>query len=352
MSEILIGQPATPHVTLSRLLLAPLRAMRQSSRAAAYADFTARPWGAVTVALLYSTWLDIASFEVQRLFATGNLPAWNQAMSVRGTAVAWLFALGVNALLLSAYGITVRFALRRVLRENIPTESAPMGVPPGVWLSLAWAAPVILLASLVSAALLAQPWLPALAAIGKAGLNVMAVIEYVVPLYMVRALYGIQHRSAAGRKLSLIMLTPVILLALVGIVLAIAFGLYKIHHPAAAVASASVQATNCNGRGPMLMPFGSREFGATVLGPVSQSEAMAIIQNGQRRVNGLLDPEYLNSPRVAIHQASAPQGLNVMAVVPKGMDLTPSQHVVFTMGYADPVRPCFYLPNRIKMVIQ
>ena len=342
--------PNTPPVPLARLLLAPLRAMRRSSRESAYADFTARPWGAVAVTLWYNAWLGVASLVVrQHLLITHKLPAGHgYNLSIKGIAIAWLFYFGANAVLLPAYGILVRFGLRRVLRESMPDETAPLGVPPGVWLSLAWSAPMVLLGLLVCAAMVVQPWLPALGVFGKSGFTTLGIIGYIVPLYMVRTLYGIRHRSAAGIKLSLIVVTPAILLALVGIVLAIAFGFHKIHGQAANAVLTRSQDMNCNGHGPMLMPSAPQDFGATVIGPVSQNEAMAVIQNGQRHANGLLDPEYLYIQRVALHPDVAQPGSNTLAVIPSGLGVTIGQHVVYRTGYADPDRACHYFPNMIK----
>ena len=107
---------------------------------------------------------------------------------------------------------------------------------------------------------------------------------------------------------------------------------------------------NCNGRGPMRAPSSSREFGGVVIAPATSAETRASVTQGQQRMNGEIDQEYLNSPRVVIHPDAAPQGLNALAVIPSGLGITIGQHVVYRTGYADPDRACHYFPNLIEKV--
>ena len=105
---------------------------------------------------------------------------------------------------------------------------------------------------------------------------------------------------------------------------------------------------NCNGRGPMLAPSSTHEFGAVVIAPATPADTRASVVQGQQRMNGEIDPEYLNSPRVVIHPDAASPGINALAVIPSGLGIDIGQHVVYRTGYADPDRACHYLPNLIE----
>ena len=104
---------------------------------------------------------------------------------------------------------------------------------------------------------------------------------------------------------------------------------------------------NCNGRGPMRVPPSSREFGGVVVAPATPADTRASVVQGQQRMNGEIDPEYLNSQRVVIHPDAASPGINALAVIPSGLGINIGQHVVYRTGYADPDRACHYLPNMI-----
>lgn len=334
----------------ARLMLAPLRAMTRVGRDAAYADFTAQPWAGVLVAIWYNASLGLISFLLQ-MRLVGSVAIWHHyTVSVTGSAIIWLSYFLMNVLLLPLYGILVGYGLRRVMGADMPVESVKLGVPLGVWLSLAWSAPILGLVTLLFGAMVVQPWLPSLGVFGRAGFHSLAVVGYIVPLYMVRIVYGIPHRSAAGRRLSLIVVSPAILVAILGIVLAIAFGMHQTHQRenVTGLAADPSVTTSCNELGPMQMPLAPRPFGATVIGAVPPSAASAAIDQGQRHVNGQIDQDYYNSPRVAVHPDAAPFGVTVMAVVPVGMRVIPGQHIIYTTGYADPKQPCHYLPNFVK----
>ena len=430
MSEANLEAPDMKPVTLARLLLAPLRAWTSRGRDAAYVDFAARPWSAVLVTLLYCSSLGLINFLLNHYVRTGDFAiSHTQTSSVFLIVIIWLLYFGISAVVLPLYGSLVRFGLHKVMGGGMPVEKAPLGAPTGVWLSLAWAAPMLCLALLLCGAMVVQPWLPVLVSVGKAGLGTLGFVAYVIPLQNARMIYGIPLRGTTGRRLSLIMLTPPILIAVVGMVLAIALGLQQKHkqmattmpnlssskvgmpaapaqgqqhvngqidpdylysprvavHPdvapygtkimavvpkkhkqmettmpnlspskvdmsAAPAQEQNQAAMNCNGRGPMLMPLAPQELGASVIGVVSSSEALAAIEQGQQHVNGQIDPDYLYSPRVALHPDAAPYGTNIMAVVPTGMTVTPGQHISYTTGYADSNRPCFYFPNLVKNV--
>ena len=103
--------------------------------------------------------------------------------------------------------------------------------------------------------------------------------------------------------------------------------------------------TYCNGRGPMLAPLEPREYGAVVIRNATQAEGLDAIARGQQRYNGSLDPAYLLSSRVIAHPDMAHVGMNVMAVIPKGMVLKPGQHIVYATSFAIPGYACHYFPN-------
>ena len=248
-----IIQSAIRPVTLLRLLLAPLRAMGRAGCDAAHADFAARPWSAVLVTLGYYASLSLIDFLLNRYFSGGSFAIWySQTASSIGIVFIWLFYFALGAVSLPLYGILVRFGLRRALGADLPVEPAPLGTPAGVWLSLAWAVPILFLLLLLDDALLLQPWLPVLHAVSRGAIGVAGIVAWMIPLYKMRAIYGIAQYSAASKRLSLVVLTPPVLIAIVAIVLAIGSSAHWKHEqPVTAnyVPSASRAVLTCNGRG-------------------------------------------------------------------------------------------------------
>jgi len=381
-----MSQNTNENTTIASLILAPLRAMKRGGMEAVRAEFSARPWAGVWVVMGYYASFGLISLLAWHYLKTGRLnPGQGLAAGIVGSVIAWLAYLALNMVLLPLYGWLIRYGLRRVLGAAMPQEPCPLGVPVGVWLGLAFTAPILCLLPLLYVAMGVQPWLPDLGTLVQSGFKTLGIVAYVIPLVGVRMIYRIPPRSAAWRRLGVIVVGPWIALALVGVVVAIVLGLHQKHDRIEIEAANSISSTsrttpesstpvgvyaapmvqqskntslpdqyhatlNCNGRGPMRVPLAPKEFGAAVIGVVSSSDALAAIKQGQQRVNGQLDPDYRNSPRVAVHPDKAPYGTNAMAVVPTGMTVTPGQHIVYTTGYADPNYPCHYFPNLVERV--
>ncbi|MHB8166864.1 MAG: hypothetical protein ACYDDT_08855 [Sulfuricella sp.] len=372
-----MSQIANEPVTIARLMLAPLQALTNGGRDAARADFSARPWAGAVVSLWYSASMCLIGYLVMHYIKTGKLDIWHSPVAaVSGVVVVWLLYFALNVVILPLYGWLVRYGLRRVLGADMPQEPHPMGVPTGVWLGFAWTAPMLFLALLLYAVMVVQPWFPGLSAFAKSALGTLDALSYFFPLFAIRRIYRLPQSGPAYRRLGIIMMGPPILIAIVGIAVAIVLGAH--HRRERTEAANSISSTNwtttesgtpvvqqnknaaasdqnqsilnCNGRGPMLVPQAPKELGATVIGVVSPANALASIEQGQQRVNGQLDPDYLYSPRVAVHPDKAPYGTNAMAVVPKGMTVTSGQHIVYRTGYADPNYPCHYFPNLVERV--
>lgn len=367
---------------MSSLILAPWRVLKRNDAQIQEAReaFMTRPVGAFFVAILYGATYGAMFFAVQdrswllKIYGVGGLFPPLAMLVVR-----WVQAFLVNLVALPIYGWIARFALHRVIGDRRPKEPNALGVPTGVWLALAGVGCVMLLFLAAAICVELQPWWPGLAAWVRGNwIKTFAPVSMVIMAFYVARIYGIQNRSAEQWRLASYIVTPQILLALAGMVIAIAMGVHQRHEREAAQASAKMampttlpaspgpvialqqnskismvnlvqqsHETVCYGNGPMRMPRVPTRYAGTVLGMVHENVALTAIRRGETYVNGRLDAQYLYSHRVAIHPDAAPYGENVMAVIPLGMALDAGTHVIYATGYADPHRPCHYLPNEV-----
>lgn len=337
------------------MLFAPWKGLSGGERlVAARATFTAKPIKSLLLTLAYAASYGLAYV----LFILGGhlpLPANQHGIGsvILAALGVWLGSLFVDLILAVPIGWLTRFGLSRSLDGGRPEEPAPLGVPSGVWLSMASTYCMLFVALAVMALLAWQPWWPQAAEWARHGgiMHGVTSASLVVMVLVVAAVYGIPRRSRARYKLMGYVLLPWIGLYTVALVVAIALGLWhQDHRPEQATASGGqslTQSTDCYGHGPMLIRAQPRRLTGTVLGWAPEQLAASVIQHGQRRVNGKLVPKYRLSRRVILHPTATKAGLKILAVVPAGMNVETGQQVSFETEYADPNKPCQYFPNRI-----
>lgn len=105
---------------------------------------------------------------------------------------------------------------------------------------------------------------------------------------------------------------------------------------------------NCGTGGPMGVPLTDPDrIWGRVVGFLSRAQALALIPVTERRVNGKIEPAYVDNLRVLIHPDHWPAGRNVPVLVPQGMLVHFDEHIEAVASHASPTLACHYVPNLI-----
>lgn len=184
-------------------------------------------------------------------------------------------------------------------------------------------------------------------------------VAFVFAIRAIRELYGVRRR----RYLYVFVLSPFLILALVGIVVAIAIPQWQkyerlVHaaqrptassaeYPSRAPSPAQLRQedSSCSGGLPLAAPYTVRTgYFGRVVGFVSPWRALVIQFATEQQVHGLLEPTYDHDLRVTIHPRALGPLVREVAVVPVGMSVRLGQRVWVRGFRASHSFACQYRP--------
>lgn len=260
-------------------------------------------------------------------------------------------------------GAMISWGLVRQSRKSwgaaLPEERKIALVRPGVW------------AGLTIGALYSVPfWIGGLGLmmahipLGILVRGFSGLVAFIFGILAVRDLYGVPRK----RYLYAVVLSPFLILALVGIVAAIAIPQWQTYerlahasgtaeaaptvyrNPTPSPARLRQEDSSCTSGLPLGVPFYVRGgYVGRVVGFVPRMQALAILFRTQQQVHGILEPVYSEDLRVFVHPLRARPGVRLVAVVPAGLSVRLGQRVRVEGGRASHNFACQYVPALVRL---
>ena len=258
-------------------------------------------------------------------------------------------------------GTMISWGLVRQSRKSwgvaLPEETKVVFFRPGVW------------AGLTIGSLYSVPFL-----IGGLGLMAAHVpfgvlvrgfsglVAFIFGILAVRDLYGVPRK----RYLYGFVLAPLLIVALIGIVAAIAIPQWQTYerlvHAAQRAKAAPVayrgrspslaqlreDDSSCAGGLPLGVPFEVRGgYVGRVVGFVPRMLALAILFRSEHQAHGILEPVYSQNLRIFVHPLHSGARVRLVAVVPAGLSVRLGQKVRVENARASHSFACQYIPNLV-----
>lgn len=191
--------------------------------------------------------------------------------------------------------------------------------------------------------------------------GISGFVAFTYGIMAVRDLYGVPRK----RYLYGFVVSPFLVVAVIGIVLAIAIPQWQDYERMAQAARAQTSPVPerpkisplaqlrlddafCTGGLPLTLPLHvSRWYAGTVVGFVPRLLALSIIFRSEAQVHGTLEPAYLKNRRVFIHPANLGPRARFLAVVPAGSSVRLGERVRVAAGRASQRFACQYIPSLV-----
>ncbi len=261
---------------------------------------------------------------------------------------------GVNFIGLLYFVLIVTWLLKRQEKKDwgvpLPEEPRVLLVRPGIW----WGLMISTVYQFIFGIIFFIVFLLTHAHIAHLAATASAAAAIVIAMYGLTNFYQIPKK----RYLTSWFINPIIVLALLGIIVAIAMGLYVKHHqlehghpnaekPGYPIPNVAAQDMHCMKGEPLIAPRRvTWEQRAVVIQIVPRRYDEGILRKTERYLHGWIEPQYQQGKRVVV-QPVGHESSFLTVVAPAGFSVHPGQVVEIESGRASRTKPCEYIPDRI-----